>query len=263
MSGIAETLRRPVVLVAKLASAAAILVGSIAIAQLTEEYVRTSPAFAITEIEVEGAESLASEGVSEEALITAAGLAVGQNAFEVPPEDAQARLERHPWIASAHVSRRLPGTYSITVRTRRPVALLALEALYLVGEDGTLFKQVALDDPADLPVVTGVDRARFARDRAYRTSLLLDVVALMHDYRGAGLWRREPIGEIHFDADDSVGVYVGDDATHVRLGQAPFRGKLRKLRRILDRLREQESRAHYVYLDNERRPDRVTVRLRE
>ena len=32
--------------------------------------------------------------------------------------------------------------------------------------------------------------------------ILLEIVAVMHDYRGVGLWRREPIAEVHVEADD-------------------------------------------------------------
>ena len=49
----------------------------------------------------------------------------------------------------------------------------------------------------------------------------------------------------------------------MRLGHGPFRDKLRRLRTVLDELGERGARALYVYLDNERRPDRVTVRVRD
>ena len=69
--------------------------------------------------------------------------------------------------------------------------------------------------------------------------------------------------EIHFERDGTLSMYVGDDATYVRLGRAPYQAKLRRLRRVLDELGRRDARAEYVYLDNVRRPDRVTVRLRE
>ena len=47
-----------------------------------------------------------------------------------------------------------------------------------------------------------------------------------------------------------------------RLGKAPFRDKLGRFRDVLARLARRRAEAAYVYLDNERRPDRVTVRLR-
>lgn len=250
--------RGPLVFAGKLILAAAVVVGGVAAWRLGDRYIHTSPAFAVTTLEVEGVER-----ISESQAFEAAGLALGQNVFEVTPEDARARLLRHPWIATAQVERRLPGTLRMTVTEHQPAAVLSIGALYLVGDDGSVFKQVDQNDSLDLPVVTGVDEGRFLRDRVFRTAMLQDVITLMHDYRSAGLWRREPIGEIHLESDDGLSLYVGEDTMLIRLGHGPWREKLSKLRRVLDRLDEQETRAMYVFLDNERRPDRVTVRLRE
>ncbi len=265
LRGAWERARRVVMLTLRLLMLLVLVAAALAIGRLVERHVRTSPAFATRNISVEGLERL-----DEETVVGAAALAVGQNVFDTGPEDAEARLLRHPWIAEADVSRRLPDSFTVTVREHHAVVVISLTktdddpaGLYLVAEDGTVFKRVGEGDPVDLPVVTGVDRGRFIRDRAFRTSVLLEVVALLHDYRGAGLWRREPIGEIHVESNDGLSLYVGDDALHVRLGRGPYRQKLRRLRRVLDRLGEQESRAAYVYLDNVRRPDRVTVRLRD
>jgi cell division protein FtsQ len=232
--------------------------GAIALGRLVERHVRTSPAFAVTEIAVEG-----HVRVTEDDVLERAGLSLGQNVFDVSPEEVQARLARHPWIAEAHVERRLPGSYTIEIRERRAIALLALGDVYLVAEDGTVFKRAEGDDPVDLPVITGVDRARFTADRAFRTSILLEAVALLHDYRGAGLWRREALAELHVESDDGLSLTIGEDALYVRLGRGPFRAKLGRLRTVLDELGRRGARAEYVYLDNERRPDRVTVRVRE
>lgn len=253
-----DRLRRPAEIVLRTVLVVAVGVGAVAVGRLVERHVRTSPAFAVTEIALEGHVRL-----SEAQILATAGLARGQNVFDVAPEEVVRRLEAHPWIAEASVRRRLPGTYTIEVRERRAVALLALGDVFLVSDDGAVFKRVEDDDPIDLPVITGVDRDRFTRDRGFRTSVLLEVVALLHDYRGAGLWRREPIGELHVERDDGLSLYVGADATYVRLGHGPFRAKLRRLRTVLDELGERGARAAYVYLDNERRPDRVTVRIRE
>jgi cell division protein FtsQ len=232
--------------------------GAIALGRLVERHVRTSPAFSVTEIELSGHVRLSADEVLE-----TAGLAEGNNVFDVAPEDAEARLTDHPWIAEAEVLRRLPGSYSVRIRERRAVALLALSDVFLVSDDGAVFKPVEEDDPIDLPVITGIDRGRFTRDRAFRTSVLFSVVALLSDYRGAGLAQGEPISEVHVERDDGLSLYIGEDATYVRLGDGPFRGKLGRLRTVLEELAERDVRAEYVYLDNERRPDRVTVRLRE
>lgn len=255
--GLLERLRRPAELALRTLAVLAVGVVAVAVGRLVERHVRTSPTFAVQEIALSGHVRL-----TEAEVLETAGLALEQNVFEVAPEEAEARLLAHDWIAEADVRRRLPGSYTIEVRERRAVALLAVQDIYLVSEDGAVFKRVEEDDPIDLPVITGVDRDRFTRDRGFRTSVLLEVVALLHDYRGAGLWRREPISEVHVERDDGLSLYVGADGAFVRLGHGPFRAKLGRLRTVLDELGQRGARAEYVYLDNERRPDRVTVRIR-
>ena len=237
------------------------IAGAIALAVLVDRYVRSSSAFAVRDVRLEGHARL-----SRDTVLQAAGLAIGQNVFSLGPEDVEQRLRSHPWIRHASVERRLPGTFTIHIEERTAVALLDIEGLYLVSDDGSVFKAFTATDPTDLPVITGADRERFVRDRPYRTHLLLEIVAFLGEYRQAGLWRREPIGEIHIEPDASLSLYVGEDSggkrpTHVRLGRAPFRGKLGKLRQVIDALAQRRERAAYVYLDNTHRKDRATVGL--
>ena len=249
-------LARPANVLARVLVVLACTGGTIALARLVERHVRTSPAFATRTVTIDGNERLTTVEV-----LAASGLRPGQNSFEISPEAAEERLLAHPWIVAAHVERRLPGTFVVHVRERHAVAVLVLGALYLVAEDGAVFKRVGPTDPVDLPVITGVERERFTSDLAYRTSLLLEVVALLHDWRGAGLVARAPIGEVHVESTGGLSLYVGDDALYARLGRAPFREKLARFRRVLDRLAQEHQQAVYVYLDNVRHPDRVTVRL--
>jgi len=257
VSGKVGLIKTTVLWLSRAVALAAMVAFFVAAGRLLEKHMHTSEAFATRFIDVAGNERLASETV-----LQAAGLALGKNVFELSPEEAERRLLRHPWMATANVERRLPNSYRVEVTEREPVALLALDTLYLISSDGGVFKSMEDGDPSDLPVVTGMDPEAFARDRSLRTRLLVNVVSLLHDYRDAGLFRREPIAEIHVAPDESFSVYVGEDATHVRLGKAPFRLKLRRFRRVLDRMRKERLRPAYVYLDNVRRPDRVTVRAR-
>lgn len=250
-------LRQPLFWAARVVVLAAVTAGAVASGRLLERYVRSAEAFATSAVELTGAQRL-----SREQVLAAAGLALGRNVFEVSPEQAEAALLAHPWVAEADVTRRLPGTYRIGLREHQPVALLSLEELHLVSEDGTVFKRLDPTDPIDLPLITGVDPDRFRADLALRTSLLVSAVALLQDYRDAGLWQREPLAEIHAEPDESFTLYAGKDGMQIRLGQRPYGKKLRRLRNILDELSVQKDRPAYVYLDNVRRPDRVAVRIR-
>lgn len=222
----------------------------------TVRYARTANAFAIGEIVIEGNHRLEEIDVRR-----AAGLQIGSNAFEVSTEQARDRLLQHPWVKEATVIRKLPNRVRVELLERKPVALVALDQLYLVSEEGVVFKRLGVDDPADLPVITGIASERFYDDFDYRTAVLLRSMAVLQDYEGAGLAEREPVSEIHFDGPSDIELFVGDDGMHVRVGNGQHRHKLRRLRQVLERVTREKARPAYVYLDNVRSPERVTVRL--
>ena len=245
---------------AKIGKAALIVVaaaGAVALYRIVDRWVRSAPEFAVTEIVIEG-----EDRIGEPELLAVADLALGDNVFARSPEAVRTALMDHPWIADVTVTRRLPGTLRIDVREHEAAALLIVGDIYLISDDGVVIKQAEAGDPTDLPVITGVDRGRFVRDLGYRTQLLTTIVALISEYDTAGLSARAELGEIHVEPTDELTVFVGEEAMEVRLGEGPYRRKLQRLSRVLDELRREEARAAYVFLDNVRRPDRVTVRLR-
>jgi cell division protein FtsQ len=274
---LASALRRPSLLALRVLVVVAGIAGAVAMGRLLTHHLTTSKSFAIDDLRVEGIERL-----DREELLEAAGIDLGTNVFLRSPEEVRTRLLAHPWIASADVSRRLPNHFTIKVREREPVALLSAEAcnsafgepedpscdegpasaIYLISDEGTIFKRLEGEDPIDLPVITGIDRSRLASDPEIKTRVLLEVVALLAQYREAGLWARVPIGELHVEPGDGLSLYVGEALTLVRLGMPPYAQKLRRMKKVFDRLAQEQTSAEYVYLDNEQRPDRVTVRLR-
>ena len=219
--------------------------------------VRRSALFSVRTVRVEGNHHLTAERIR-----ALSGIALGQSVFEVSPAEAQARLEQSPWVAQADVERRLPNTFVVQLTEHRPVLLLSLDQPYLVADDGMVFKQAGVDDPVDLPVLTGVDRARFTAERAYRTSVIADALGLLGDYRGSGLSAAEPVDEVHVESTGGLSIYIGSDAMFVRLGRPPFLTKLRRLRTLLQHFASSDRRPAYVYLDSPSRPDRATVYLR-
>lgn len=250
-------IRGPALLVLRAALALVAAASTVALYRVVDHWVRSAPEFALTEIHVEGLERL-----DEEEVRAVADVHLGDNVFARAPEEMAAALREHPWIAEASVVRRLPGTVRIELREHHAVAILLQGEPYLVSAEGIVIKAAEPGDPVDLPVITGVDRARFVGDLGFRTQLLATIVALVAEYQDMGLERRAPLAEIHVERGDELTLFVGDEATEVRLGRGPYRPKLDRFVRVLDELRREEARAAYVLLDNVRRPDRVTVRLR-
>lgn len=254
----------------------AIVLAGLGVAHFVKLHLTTAPAFAISKIELEG-----STRIQRDELLSAAGVALGDNIFAVSPEQLQGKLAQHPWILAASVERELPSKLKISVRERDPVALMVVEAcasapakseddlgceeassLYLVSQDATTFKRLGGTDPVDLPVITGLTRPRMVSEPELAQRVLKGAIALMQAYRDDGMWQQLPLGEVHLEANDGLAIYVGEDLTYVRLGSAPYDAKLKRLKKVFERLSAENARAEYVYLDNEARPDRVAVKLR-
>lgn len=231
--------------------------GAVAAGRLLKEHLRTSRSFATRVIEVKGHTRL-----QRDEIVQQAGLVKGKNVFEVAPETAAARLESHAWIDEAQVERRLPDTYVLRVREHAAVALVAAQELYLVGADGTVFKQRDEGDPADLPVITGMDAPRFGRDAAYEAKVLQQALALLQKYSHTIDDAELKLAEVHVEPDDSFSAFIGPRAVHVRFGYPPFQPALRRLQRVLQKLQDDRVEPLYVYLDQAPTKGRATVRLR-
>jgi cell division protein FtsQ len=69
-----------------------------------------------------------------------AGLTESTNVFWFSSARAERRLESNPWVASATVSRTLPGEVKVVIRERSPVAVASIPSglRVLVAADGTV-----------------------------------------------------------------------------------------------------------------------------
>jgi cell division protein FtsQ len=170
-------------------------------------------------------------------------------------------VARHPWVKSAEARRRFPPAVEVRVEEREPGALVDLGGLYLVDRQAQVFKRAAPGDGLDLPVVTGFTRDDYLKRRADLEPLLAGALALLEGYAGEGLTAFGAVSEVHVDPDEGVTLYIGEEATQVRLGVGDLPQKLERLHRVLGTLRAGGRRAEVLHLDNRNRPTWVTVRL--
>ncbi|XXY46988.1 FtsQ-type POTRA domain-containing protein [Sorangium sp. So ce269] len=241
-----------------LAGAAVVLVASTAVAWGARRYIVSSPRFAVRTVLVDGVQRRTAEQVA-----SAGGIEVGKNIFTLDLELASASISTDPWIEKATVTRKLPSTIQVNVVEREAQALVAIGGdLYLATRDGELFKELAEDDPVDLPIVTGITGEQVARDRAgviIAVRRLLDVV---EDMGRAGVARRYPIQELHVERDGSIVVTIGKEAIALHLGQPPYRDKVGQAARVLTELAQRKASASVIFLDNDAHPERVVVRMK-
>lgn len=113
--------------------------------------------FQVREVTVVGATTLSRQEVVERL-----GLQPGETIFSVDVQKLTDRLEAHPWIKKATVSRKLPQTLVVGITERRAVAVLRTPswALLLDADAHALSTLKESEDPG-LPVLVGIDPKAF------------------------------------------------------------------------------------------------------
>jgi len=110
----------------------------------------------VSDIEVEGRTT-----TDTATILAALGAHAGTPILAVSPARAKEQLEALPWVRSAAIERRLPGTIYVHLVERKPLAVWQHDSkLELIDRDGTVIPVADLSRFANLPTVVGGDTAR-------------------------------------------------------------------------------------------------------
>jgi cell division protein FtsQ len=230
---------------------------SVAVAWAARRHIMTSPRFAVSDVQVVGADHRTPDAIAVES-----GIAVGTNVFALDLDGARTGILADPWIAEVSLARRLPGTILVQVVERKAAALLAMGDTFLATGDGEPFKRLEAGDPVDLPLVTGLKTDAFGADRDGAMRTVRRAIDLAAEYDRGPLARKAPLEEVHVEPDGAFTLVVGRSATELVLGAPPFRRKLEQAGRVVAELEKRGAKADTIMLDNDARPERVVVRMR-
>ena len=128
---------------------------------LIHEIVTQCDYFAAETITISGTRRLTHDQVARQARIR-----TGDNILSVNLSLVRKRLLAHPWIAEAGVSREIPSGLRIRIEEHSPLAVVDVGKKFLINHSGIIFKAWDASDPADLPVVNGLN---VLEDRSHLT----------------------------------------------------------------------------------------------
>lgn len=240
------------------AGAAVVLSASILVAWGARRYVLSTPRFAVRTVLIDGESHRSASRIAE-----LGGITVGSNIFALSLATAEAGIAADPWIERATVSRKLPSTVHVTVVEREAHGLASIGSeLYLVTREGEPFKRLDGEDPADLPLVTGITEEAVARDRAGVVLTLKRALDLAGDFDRVGITKRYPLQELHHEKDGTLVATIGRDAIAVHLGLGPYRAKLEQVARVLTEVTRRKANVSVLFVDNDAHPERVVARMR-
>ena len=217
----------------------------------------TTPLLALREVRFSG---LLHAGEAD--LLARSGLHPGANLLQIDLAAAARAIESHPWVVSARLSRRLPDTVTAEIVEHRAAAQVQLGGLYLLDDEGRVFKRAGPEDGVDLPLVTGVSRDAWARDRTAAQLRLYAALHLLDAWRGEGLPPGQ-LEEVRLEEDGSITAVAREPSgvQEVRLGARDVPLKLRRLLQLRAALARRGEHAARVDLDNETRPEWVAAQL--
>ncbi len=130
--------------------------GWIGIVMIKEAGPLLSRMFTIRQITVDGLHHVARAEVVE-----LLGLASNNTLWSVRPADLAMRVERHPWVKHAEVTRVPPDRVKVEVVERKAAAVVRAQAGYfLTDEEGYVLDKLGETDEPKLPLLTGLEAVR-------------------------------------------------------------------------------------------------------
>lgn len=145
---------------------------------LTYDAVTQSSYFEARTITVQG-----NQRFSKETILKQAGLKLNENILSVNLNAVRHRLMAHPWIAAAEIERELPDAIHIRVKERVPIAIVDLNRLFYLDEEGEIFKPVESSDKVRAPVVTGLSLSDIDFNDPWRSRLFRAVMEVLRSIR--------------------------------------------------------------------------------
>ncbi|MFT3842371.1 MAG: FtsQ-type POTRA domain-containing protein [Myxococcaceae bacterium] len=218
------------------------------------QWAQTAPQLSIHTLQIHG-----NERATNDELLRISGLAIGQNLVSLDVAAAERGLAAHPWVKSAIVTRHFPTALEIQIQEHEPSALATLGDLYLVDAEGVPFKKLQSSDaqktPADLPLLTGIDRDEYLRNNSDGNTRLSAAIALDRAFRAA--IPNVHVSEVRLEGDAAT--IVTADGLTVLMGESPWDDKLTRLKAVRAELAKKSLTAEVVHLDNRAHPEWVAV----
>jgi cell division protein FtsQ len=161
------------------------------------------------------------------------GVARG-NIWSLSKEEIGRRILSHPFAREVAVRKAFPDKLVVNIEEREPVAMINLDALYYVDEQGAIFKRLTAYDSKNLPILTGFSRGDLAAKDPVTIRILKKTIDLLR-HTEAGILRRN-ISEVHFDAQDGYTLVTRDFGLQLKIGTMEFPKAMERVEEAMQKL---------------------------
>ena len=172
--------------------------------------------FQISTIDIDGTRM-----INNEQIVALSSLDIHSNLLAMNVAMVQSKLENHPWVAQAVITRDWPNRLAISIKEKKPVALLNQnDGLWYLDRNGELIAQAEPMQELDFPVVTGLEKLSLDKELHQDSYLPLhNVFALLKlADRGTSILPSQNISEININDKGEMILYLLDRAFPIHLG---------------------------------------------
>lgn len=156
------------------------------------------------------------------------------NIWLLSKEEIGRRIRSHPFVREVSVRKAFPDKLVVHIEEREPVAMINLDALYYVDEQGSIFKRLTAYDPKNLPILTGFTRGDLAaKDPVTIRNLRNTIVLLRHAEAGS---LSHNISEVHYDAQDGYTLVTRDAGLRLKIGTMEFAEAMQRVEEAMPKL---------------------------
>jgi len=172
--------------------------------------------FQITTMRIDG-----NRMASKEQITVLSKVDIHSNLLAINIPQVQSLLESHPWIARAEIKRDWPNRLLITIKEKKPVALVnRASGLFYLDNKGHIIAAVGTSQELDFPVVTGLESFTFNPAQSARTpEILHDVMGLLKlASKNNSILPEQNISEIHITENGELLLYLLERAFPIYMG---------------------------------------------
>lgn len=156
------------------------------------------------------------------------------NIWSLSSRDIGRRLLSHPWVRSVSVRKAFPDRLVVRLEERKPAAMVNLDALYYVDDEGTIFKRLTAYDPKNFPILTGFSQRELSARDAVTLRNLKKTLELLRATESGVL--RQNVSEVHFDAQEGYTIVTRDSALQLKIGMMDFREAMQRIEVAMPKL---------------------------
>lgn len=184
--------------------------------------------FSVEEISIKGLDK-----ITENEVLQLLGTVKGENIFLTDTEALAMKLELHPLVDKAAVTKKLPSALIVTIQERVPAALiLSDDGVVEVDSQGVILKFYDSWPVTDTPVLTGIEVPETIGPGQKIVDANLAKALLILGQAPKDLLPL--IGELHYVADGQFNIYLSS-GIEVKLGfDDNYTEKLNLLKELLD-----------------------------